>query len=233
MRNSLAEFRNNLSVEGLEYYNKFYGEYKGFCSDVNDPENRFRIQVAVPQVYGLATPNIWALPKGVSKNDINPPVKGDPVWVSFENGDVRFPIWSYGWLRDNDLPEKAKDTGIVNSTKQYGGNTIEFKLDGTLIITNKNGHQISLLEDKISVSCGASKIEVQDGKVILDGDTYKAVLGDKLNDFLDSLLDSLSSATTIPAVVGVPLSFGPSVIADLIAKKAELPTLLSSKVTLD
>jgi hypothetical protein len=73
------------------------GVYRGLVQTANDPENRFRIRMLVPQVLGdLATD--WALPFypiGLSQL----PARGDPVWAMFEGGDPANPVWAGSWQR--------------------------------------------------------------------------------------------------------------------------------------
>jgi len=92
---------------------KFYGCYKGFVFDNKDPEFLMRLRVEVPQVYGEESPEIWALPKGIfCGNNIGfvaIPNKEDAIWVSFEGGDPRFPIWEYGWFGRGEMPTAANN----------------------------------------------------------------------------------------------------------------------------
>jgi uncharacterized protein involved in type VI secretion and phage assembly len=63
----------------------------------NDPEGRGRIQVKVPEVRGPSVID-WALPASpYAGNGVGffalPPVDAN-VWVEYEGGNLRFPIWS-------------------------------------------------------------------------------------------------------------------------------------------
>jgi hypothetical protein len=81
-------------VSSNDYDRRFYGIYPGKCVDNKDPENKSRIKVQVPQIYGSAISN-WAFPCL--------PVSADPsllipgfnrtVWVMFIGGDPNFPVW--------------------------------------------------------------------------------------------------------------------------------------------
>ena len=44
-----------------EVRNKYYGKYRGFVADNEDPQQRGRIKVRIPSVLGDATSG-WALP---------------------------------------------------------------------------------------------------------------------------------------------------------------------------
>lgn len=71
---------------------KFYGVYRGVVFDNNDPIGKGRVKLQVPQIlsdvptswaWGMYQPNVS---KGV-------PNVGDGVFVTFEGGDIAFPIW--------------------------------------------------------------------------------------------------------------------------------------------
>lgn len=88
----------------------FPGIYRGEVSDRKDPEKRFRVRVKCPQVYGdIPEAQLpWAYPAGlgasVSYNSFDGsgaivvPRRGSPVWVMFEGGDPRYPVWMSGWF---------------------------------------------------------------------------------------------------------------------------------------
>jgi hypothetical protein len=69
---------------------RYYSLYRGVVTQNLDPEQMLRIQVQVPEVLGL-TP-AWAqacVPFGAA---VVPPL-GKHVWVMFEHGDPRYPVW--------------------------------------------------------------------------------------------------------------------------------------------
>jgi len=73
---------------GNSYDKRFYGIYRGTVADVNDPSNKNRIRLQVPQILGSATTG-WAWPIIGSYA----PKPGDGCWVMFEGGDPNFPLW--------------------------------------------------------------------------------------------------------------------------------------------
>jgi hypothetical protein len=82
---------------------RFFGKYRGRVSGNQDPEGRGRLQVEVPEVRGDGVLE-WALPASPYAGDgvgffALPPV-GANVWVEYEGGNLRVPIWSgCFWLR--------------------------------------------------------------------------------------------------------------------------------------
>lgn len=85
------------------------GYYKGIIENNNDPQKRGRLQVRLPfhgleNSGGFRTVDLpWALP--ASQIYIDPPLPiGSIVFVTFENNDENFPVWT-GYLvkhRDSD-----------------------------------------------------------------------------------------------------------------------------------
>lgn len=85
--------------QGLERYGKFYGTYYGIVYRNRDTSGRGKLAVIVPLVSKdvLKTP---ALPKGQWQGgkygQYMIPEVGDSVLVEFINGDLNFPVWSFG-----------------------------------------------------------------------------------------------------------------------------------------
>lgn len=75
----------------------FGGLYRGLVLRTDDPENRGRVQVKVPDLNGDGAFD-WALPcippTGAS---LVLPALGAPVWVMFEHGDPDHPVWLGSW----------------------------------------------------------------------------------------------------------------------------------------
>lgn len=89
----------------------FFGIYKGFCTNNQDPEFMNRIKATVPQVFGsVTTETAWALPCTPPHIVVNPPalepdnlitpVVGVGVWIMFEGGDIEHPVWLGVWASD-------------------------------------------------------------------------------------------------------------------------------------
>jgi len=91
---------------------KYYGKYRGFVVDVEDPEMRGRVRVRVPSVLGEAE-TAWALPcvpygGGADYGFFAVPPVDSQVWVEFEEGELAQPIWSGTfWQQQGDPPDEA------------------------------------------------------------------------------------------------------------------------------
>ena len=70
--------------------NNFYGIYLGVVRNNDDPEVLYRLKVAFPSLSDL--PLLWA-EACLSSTQARIPDIGDAVWIMFEAGDVRRPVW--------------------------------------------------------------------------------------------------------------------------------------------
>lgn len=189
----MKELREILQKWGLEHFSVYYSVYPGIVFDNKDPKVAGRIRIEVPGIYHQS-PNIWALPRGqyVGKNRgfYAVPAVGDPVWITFRNGNVKYPLWEYGWYGDNDGPTGRKET------KQIFQNATDSRLEfdeetGEILITNKQGFTIKLDSEGISI-----------GK----GDT-------NLFKLLDETLEGLANAKTATLIGPQPLINAPLFVA--------------------
>lgn len=123
------ELQEALRNFGLEYFGLYYGCYKGTVVKNDDPDSNGRLQLKVPQIYGEEVMEYWApskgMPSGKNMGVFMLPSVGDMVWVSFENGDPRYPIWEYGPYNKN-APDVKGQAGFLCDTHPKGnGNTDE------------------------------------------------------------------------------------------------------------
>lgn len=99
-----GDLRDLMPNEEQSLQGKYFGKYMGWCRDNNDPERRYRIRCEVPFPLGKgeAKWSEWAFPcfqSGGSKDQGSPdvPLEGAGVWVEFQGGDPRYPIWVGVW----------------------------------------------------------------------------------------------------------------------------------------
>jgi uncharacterized protein involved in type VI secretion and phage assembly len=163
----------------------------------------------------------WAWSKGLyagpDKSFFQLPKPGEGVWVEFENGDRRYPVWSHGWFGESELPAAARQDYGDNQVWQSGRNRIELnEAKGLFRVTTQSG----------------TVLEVNRQGIHLGSDTaaqYRGVLGEKLVALLRRLLQTLSTTTTTPGIGPLALATGPQ-FGQMIA---DLNELLSETVTLD
>lgn len=100
------------------YKNRWYGKYRAFVRDNNDPERLGRVRMEIPAVLGTGRDNWseWAYPcfPYGGNNDMGffiVPEQGASVWAEFEGGIVQHPIWAGVWLamsNPGEQPEESK-----------------------------------------------------------------------------------------------------------------------------
>lgn len=188
-----------------QYRNRYYGKYRGFVTDNNDPEQRGRLRLRVPSVLGNADSG-WALPSlpfgGLADQGmfLVPEVSAQ-VWVEFEAGNVDQPIWTGTfWQATGDPPaEAAQSPPTTRVLKTPSGHTLQFDdaagqekfrlahpagtemtvdENGTLILTDPRGNTLTLDADS-----GQMVIEDTNGNSITlanSGTTIEDANGNKV-----------------------------------------------------
>lgn len=204
---SIADFLNILGKYGLEYFRKYYGMYEGIVQDNADPEKLGRIKVVIPKITNNGISD-WChgrgLAAGKDRGMILLPKKGDSVWISFENGDARYPIWEYGFGFKEGISKNylTYGEGIALYNKGY-----RVDIKDTAVTISKDNVKINLTADTVELNDGSTSVKVNNGKIDLGKVLLEpAVLGDKLDTLLGALLDALAASTVIVAGVPVPLT---------------------------
>lgn len=138
---TFGEFFRRLLERGLEIFGLYYSVYPGKVSDRNDPVCQGRLKVSVPSVYREDVPDYWAYPcgfaaVGVQSGLFDIPAVGDSIWVMFQQGRPRYPIWMPGWYGapkgKSEVPWNVKfDPPDVMTWRSKKGHRIE--------ISNKAG----------------------------------------------------------------------------------------------
>lgn len=149
------------------HVDKFYGKYSGIVVDNADPEHRGHLRVRVDSVFG-STVVVRARPCFPSGHFYVPDPKA-LVWVEFEGGDTRFPIWVGTWYpKDGTPPEAQADPPshrvihtrfghIVELSDEednekivirHGTNSfVAIQPDGSVVISNQKGSNLFLNAD--------------------------------------------------------------------------------------
>ena len=97
------------------YKHRWYGKYRAFVRDNNDPERLGRCRLEVPAVLGQGRENWsdWAwpcFPYGGNEDTgmFLIPEEGASVWAEFEGGQVQYPIWAGVWLAGSNPGRAAR-----------------------------------------------------------------------------------------------------------------------------
>lgn len=189
---------HKLMQHGLEYFGRFYSVYTGFVVDTKDPENRNRLQVGVPAVDGTHINPLWAEPVGTWGGDDYGvqmlPSQGDLVWVSYRNGNGKFPTWQHG-----SFPKAGDDsTGKPDEFEHemiYGFKTPRGNI--LLINDSEDGESESYIE---IIHHENGKIRVEDAKILFETDEFRATVKDAILAATDSV--ELGSNATQSVVKG-------------------------------
>lgn len=149
---TLLELLDQLKTDGLESLGLFYGSYRGSVVSNEDPNNLGRLKVKCPVLYGDQTFEDFIFPKGVpaglGAGIFWLPNPGDPIYVSCEGGNPRFPMWEYGWwLKDNTIEGAAPKVYVFLTPT---GHRVELNdNDNYIDIKHKSGFHVKLNEDGI------------------------------------------------------------------------------------
>lgn len=191
--NPIVRIFQDLVYYGMERFGKYYSSYRAFVYKRDDPEGYGRLQLYIPDIYGVKPYTYWAwqvgTPAGMNYGWHWIPQEGELVYVEFEGGDPRKPLWKYGHfgssigknnenhheispeLRDPDKYwfRTPKGMGIMfdDKTKEikvYGGE-LKYVSLGTTIIVGKN--KIEVTDTGINITAGDGKVYVAGDKPVL------------------------------------------------------------------
>ncbi|MCG3114275.1 MAG: phage baseplate assembly protein V [Candidatus Manganitrophus sp. SA1] len=156
---------------------KYWGKYRGFVQDNNDPEQLGRLKVTVPSLLADAVSG-WAWPAvpyaGAGIGFFFMPQVGDLVWVEFIEGELDHPVWTgCSWGKpggQSELPEEALQSYpqqqviktpsgnviIINDSSGSESITVRTK-EGTEIVIDRSGQKITIQADSV-IAQGSSEM---------------------------------------------------------------------------
>jgi len=247
----LIELFQKISYSGLEYIGLYYSFYPGYVADKEDPENRNRLKLKVPNVFGDEIYPVWISQRSTYSGEgygiqLIPEV-GDMVWVRFRNGKVSNPFWDYGYWVKGEKPKELDDTNKI-WLKTSKGHVIEIDNKKNYIsITHEKGNRIEINEKGISIiTKGSDKIYLGS----LDKATSQAMLGNitktqleidhaRLEGVIKILTGTLVPALTspLPPVTPWEIQMSAAINAAITAMNSlpfpDYSQILSDKVKLD
>lgn len=154
---------------------KYWGKYRGFVQDNNDPEQLGRLKVTVPSLLADAVSG-WAWPAvpyaGAGIGFFFMPQVGDLVWVEFIEGELDHPLWTgCSWGKpggQSELPEEALQSYpqqqviktpsgnviIINDSSGSESITVRTK-EGTEIVIDRSGQKITIQAESVIIQGSA------------------------------------------------------------------------------
>jgi hypothetical protein len=137
----------------------------------------------------------WAMPKhvfaGTNYGTQCLPQKGDTVWVEFEFGRLKNPVWSHGFWGKEEKPEEFKSTKVYGF-KSPAGHYVTIDDENSIIrVTQSNGVSIVINKEGYFIAKDESKLQ-------------PLVLGDELQTQLNAekarvtgIINAIKNATPI------------------------------------
>jgi len=208
----LEKIFKDLFTHGFEKFGKYYSKYRGFVYDREDPEHLGRLKLIIPEVMGRSVLDVWALPtnvySGINYGSQVIPGINDLVWVEFEKGDPRKPIWSFGYFGTDDTKADKLKNYDLKYFQTPGGHLIELDdTDGIIRITT------------------AGTVEI-----LKDGEALQpAVLGDTMQEKVEELIDLLLKAKTNTNLGPQPLF---NILAELQTLKSSMNEIKSATINI-
>jgi uncharacterized protein involved in type VI secretion and phage assembly len=139
----------------------FLGKYRATVQDNVDPYRLGRIRAIVPAVTGPDEPSTWAMPclpaAGTGMGLFTVPRKGAGVWIEYEGGDLRYPIWVGGYWSDAEVPDLVPGEALLSPTI-----TLQTPKGNGLVISDVPGKGILIQ------SATGAKISITDEGIIID-----------------------------------------------------------------
>lgn len=172
-------------AEGVE--RRFYGKYRGFVVDRDDPESLGRLKVRVPSVLGPDVVTGWAVPcvpygGAANQGFLMIPEVDAQLWIEFEEGDLEFPVWvGTVWSKpggDSELPKPNGADGAEEGSVQAPptAKIIKTLAGHTLQLEDDDGKDVRLIladgqnENRVVLGKSSLTIVYKENKITLDDD---------------------------------------------------------------
>ncbi|MCJ9429313.1 phage baseplate assembly protein V [Kordiimonas marina] len=148
----------------------YYGKYRAFVADNDDPDGLGRIKMTIPSVLGEATSD-WALPAvayggGADFGVLWVPPVGAQVLAEFLEGDPSAPVWAATfWRQASEMPAEYQGPS-TKILKTESGHLLTFEdKEGEEQITLHSKAEAELVMDKDG---GITLTDSAGSKVVLD-----------------------------------------------------------------
>jgi phage baseplate assembly protein gpV len=161
---------------------QYFGKYRGFVVDNDDPEQLGRLRLRIPSILGDVETD-WALPclpyGGLADQGwFAVPEIGAQVWIEFEQGVLSAPIWvGTFWQVGGDTPQEAQlSPPTTRVMKTTSGHVLEFadqdgsekvrlyhKADAYLVIDENGTVDVQAADGaRLTLDAKAGKVTLED-----------------------------------------------------------------------
>lgn len=188
----------------------YYGKYRGFVVDNEDPEQLGRVRLKIPSILGDADTG-WALPclpfGGLADQGlfVVPEIDAQ-VWVEFEEGNINQPIWcGTFWQTQGDVPEEgALSSPTTRVFKTPSGHILQFddEVDNEKFLL----HHPTDAEMSIDENGTVTLIDANGSTVTLDANSSEIIV----EDANGNTLTMTSTGTTVEDCNGNKIEMGPA-----------------------
>lgn len=156
-----------IQQRGIEAIGRFYSTYRGIVVSNQDPDHQNKVCIYLPNI--LQGVEVWAYPKsqqggpGFGMKGITPK-EGDLVYVEFENGDPRHPLWNYHGWAVGEIPTDLDGNDILGIITPKGNKIIlDESKNGVLTLRIASNINIESLDGDITLV--SNNIIMQKGDV--------------------------------------------------------------------
>lgn len=170
---------------------KFMRSYMGKVTNVNDPDQKARVKVMIPDL-GLTDESlaIWCNP--CQESGLQLPKKDDFVIVAFMNNNREYPFWlGKADFMLNMKPtqwDNQPDTNVIYESQDNQTYIKHSKQNGELTIKDSTGNEITMKSGEIDIK-GVANIK-------LNGGTEEFVKGGTLYTQLNTIITALQTFTS-------------------------------------
>lgn len=146
---------------------KLPGLYSGQVEAVEDDDFRGRIMVSIPSIYGSSSQeNLMQARPCFPYGHFFVPEVGDQVWLAFENGDPKAPVWLGIWYPEGKTPEVAQasppNKRVMHSSSDI---TMIFDDENEKLIIKAKGNQIEINQEGIIIDSSQKEIVIKASSV--------------------------------------------------------------------
>jgi hypothetical protein len=129
----------------------------------NDPKHLGRITAKVPGFFHEGESN-WATPSvpyaGKNVGFFFMPPRHASVWIEFEGGDTKKPIWSGCFWDEGQAPKRPSSSEIKLLRTEFGTITFNDTSSPSIVIETSTNLKISMNRTEIEISTGVGSAGV-------------------------------------------------------------------------